>query len=481
MQAAATLLLIAQAAFDASARDVTFLRSPLGPDPGSISSDAREADGVHRSGEFEQKGLLIRPSSTEELAGYIGARPQSNASSAPQSFLSTIEAEGWINVPGVTYEQGEVIETLKASSEGDCLKKLTEREDSPVAATYFGTQSETCALYSSLANCQAFAPAMSWVRSSNPGLKCPCDSSTLCRDLVLNVVDNRAYTMKGGQIELESDSFASCFNELKKPRLGKDAYQIASYIGDIGKGKCRLVNREKAGGALESEECGECKSALIKTKVNRARITEESCDICVTAEAALTVAYAKLSDAQADVLEAATAKAEAKTTWDNCWAAVATAANVAKKKRDLLCNDAPPPWDTNYASRGKEVQKDNDNIRKLSEECDSLGELYRVKEKSAAEQLTMLGRIKATISSKITEKNSACGDFWSSNNYRWDKKVGSWGGWCTCPNGEQYNVGDHFDACRSMACVGGIAGICNKKVDAQRHGMEVICGSLIKK
>lgn len=39
--------------------------------------------------------------------------------------------------------------------------------------------------------------------------------------------------------------------------------------------------------------------------------------------------------------------------------------------------------------------------------------------------------------------------------------VGGWGGSCTCPNGEVYNVGDNGDGCGSLACIGGTPGQCN--------------------
>ena len=40
--------------------------------------------------------------------------------------------------------------------------------------------------------------------------------------------------------------------------------------------------------------------------------------------------------------------------------------------------------------------------------------------------------------------------------------VGGWGGTCTCPDGEVYQVGDfdNDDYCGSLACIGGVAGSC---------------------
>eukprot|EP00966_Prymnesium_polylepis_P085282 1974417-Prymnesium_polylepis.1 len=42
--------------------------------------------------------------------------------------------------------------------------------------------------------------------------------------------------------------------------------------------------------------------------------------------------------------------------------------------------------------------------------------------------------------------------------------VGVWGGTCTCPNGETYQVGDSLDYCGTLACIGGVSGVCNKLV-----------------
>merc|ERR1740121_1979460 len=57
--------------------------------------------------------------------------------------------------------------------------------------------------------------------------------------------------------------------------------------------------------------------------------------------------------------------------------------------------------------------------------------------------------------------------------------VGGWGGWCTCPNGQRYNVGDLNDGCAkgalSLACVGGVAGECHREFNASREGMRVVC------
>jgi len=67
------------------------------------------------------------------------------------------------------------------------------------------------------------------------------------------------------------------------------------------------------------------------------------------------------------------------------------------------------------------------------------------------------------------------------NVYEKASRVGAWGGTCTCPDGQSYNVGDKFDGCAngpsSLACYGGTPGDCNKVVDQRRDGMRVTCAS----
>lgn len=42
------------------------------------------------------------------------------------------------------------------------------------------------------------------------------------------------------------------------------------------------------------------------------------------------------------------------------------------------------------------------------------------------------------------------------NMYTRADGVGEWGGECTCPNGQTYEVGDNIDGCGSLACYGGV-------------------------
>jgi len=67
------------------------------------------------------------------------------------------------------------------------------------------------------------------------------------------------------------------------------------------------------------------------------------------------------------------------------------------------------------------------------------------------------------------------------NVYSRTSGVGAWGGWCTCPDGQRYQVGDKFDACaqgpQSLACIGGTPGECEHRVDAAREGHQVVCAA----
>lgn len=55
--------------------------------------------------------------------------------------------------------------------------------------------------------------------------------------------------------------------------------------------------------------------------------------------------------------------------------------------------------------------------------------------------------------------------------------VGTWGGSCTCPDGSIYFVGDNFDACHSLACVGGKSGECHKFEHHLWSGKSVNCAA----
>ena len=41
-------------------------------------------------------------------------------------------------------------------------------------------------------------------------------------------------------------------------------------------------------------------------------------------------------------------------------------------------------------------------------------------------------------------------------------EAGVYGGTCTCPDGQTYQVGDSMDVCGSLACIGGVSGVCEK-------------------
>ena len=55
---------------------------------------------------------------------------------------------------------------------------------------------------------------------------------------------------------------------------------------------------------------------------------------------------------------------------------------------------------------------------------------------------------------------------------------GGWGGDCTCPDGEVYQVGDGNDGCATMACIGGTPGTCHKKM-GEWTNRKVICATAL--
>ena len=49
---------------------------------------------------------------------------------------------------------------------------------------------------------------------------------------------------------------------------------------------------------------------------------------------------------------------------------------------------------------------------------------------------------------------------WNVIDWFMGTNVGVWGGWCTCPDGRVYQVGDEGNMCGSVACDGGMQGAC---------------------
>ena len=52
--------------------------------------------------------------------------------------------------------------------------------------------------------------------------------------------------------------------------------------------------------------------------------------------------------------------------------------------------------------------------------------------------------------------------------------VGGWGGMCTCPDGQVYQVGENLDGCASLACVNGVSGPCGPR-NPGGAGVRVTC------
>ena len=68
-----------------------------------------------------------------------------------------------------------------------------------------------------------------------------------------------------------------------------------------------------------------------------------------------------------------------------------------------------------------------------------------------------------------------------NNEYK-NNNIGSWGGNCTCPDGQVYIVGDNMDFCKSLACEGGVSGKCTQNFAANnnRSGYGVKCANSFK-
>ena len=61
------------------------------------------------------------------------------------------------------------------------------------------------------------------------------------------------------------------------------------------------------------------------------------------------------------------------------------------------------------------------------------------------------------------------------NRFETNAGTGGWGGTCTCPDGQQYEVGDEMNGCGSLACTGGTSGTCTRAGGAWSRNT-VTCG-----
>merc|ERR1719254_436220 len=92
-------------------------------------------------------------------------------------------------------------------------------------------------------------------------------------------------------------------------------------------------------------------------------------------------------------------------------------------------------------------------------------------------KVTCVGGSTPTPSQPTVAPSPAPSPSEAGNDYRKVSGVGAWGGWCTCPDGQRYNVGDNHDSCGSLACEGGTPGQCMQIVDSSRDGMKVTCAA----
>ena len=64
----------------------------------------------------------------------------------------------------------------------------------------------------------------------------------------------------------------------------------------------------------------------------------------------------------------------------------------------------------------------------------------------------------------------------ATNLFETNAGAGGWGGTCTCPDGQQYEVGDKGNSCGSLSCTGGTSGACAKATGAWSYN-KVTCSN----
>lgn len=78
-----------------------------------------------------------------------------------------------------------------------------------------------------------------------------------------------------------------------------------------------------------------------------------------------------------------------------------------------------------------------------------------------------------------TSESEPCGGYKKNVYEKNVAGIGGWGGYCTCPDGQRYGVGDNGDSCGSLACVGGMAGACTKEDNPEWSRNKVTCADAV--
>lgn len=85
----------------------------------------------------------------------------------------------------------------------------------------------------------------------------------------------------------------------------------------------------------------------------------------------------------------------------------------------------------------------------------------RMKPKNLA--MAIIDNFRLSQGKNANEMHEIKGMFDNGNIYEKKNRSGAWGGYCYCPDGQRYAVGDNGDSCQSLRCFNGVSGKCNKR------------------
>jgi len=149
--------------------------------------------------------------------------------------------------------------------------------------------------------------------------------------------------------------------------------------------------------------------------------------------------------------------------WDFCWAKSAALGYWAPALEDYNAAQQPTGM---FASA--ECQEMKDRMAGSGEDAHTCGERMEwvkeriefvlVDEGQEMDEETLLEKAYGVVHSEYPTI-CVCGG--SDNVYDTSGGKGHYGGFCTCPDGQQYAVSDNGDACGSLACIGGTSSECN--------------------
>lgn len=150
-------------------------------------------------------------------------------------------------------------------------------------------------------------------------------------------------------------------------------------------------------------------------------------------------------------------------------------------KMDLMCGQVAVKKNVWSGSIKNKVTEDNPDVGNYGGSCTCPnGAVYQVGDNNdSCGSLACVGGVSGTCNRTTGawsgQRKVVCDTNVNDSVQNNAPGVGQYGGSCTCPNGAVYQVGDNNDECNTLACEGGLPGMCYTQVSDFWKHRKVTC------